>query len=543
MQVEIQTEWTVGNLIEFQREGILRVNAEYQRGLRWTELQKCMFVDSILRGYSIPAFYFHKVEKSSGRIRNTFYDIVDGQQRVNAIFSYSEDGFELIDPSNDVGFRFPTFMRSDDCPWAGQRFSSLLDGLDKKLLETPIVVYELTTTEENEVRDLFIRLQGGTPLTPQDKRDSWPGKFTEFVLKTAGKSGVDRWYGHRLFKELVKGNESRRRHLLAQIYMQFSSVRHKRFCDMKSANIDVFYHENVGFDSNSQDCKRFIKICETMYQAFSGKPKLQGHHLVHCFLLVDSLLDGYTRGWESKLSEGLSQFEERCRKASEAAKKGLKCEFDRYWRSYAQWTRTSADVGRTVQRRHVFFCKEMLDILSPKKRDEQRLFSDFEKQIVFFRDEERCQFCKMVGEEHPVTWNDSEIHHVTPHSEGGRTSLVNGALVHVDCHPRDRRSIAEFREWWGARFDERDPPPATRAHILPPEGTLVKFEYRGRLHKGRVAKQHIILTDVPGRHSTFSQASYAVTNTSRNGWRDWEIQLPTGGVWLSADQWRTQGVQ
>lgn len=39
----------------------------------------------------------------------------------------------------------------------------------------------------NEVRDLFIRLQAGTPLTAQEKRDAWPGDFTLFVIRHAGK--------------------------------------------------------------------------------------------------------------------------------------------------------------------------------------------------------------------------------------------------------------------------------------------------------------------------------------------------------------------
>ena len=141
-----------------------------------------MFLDSIFRDYSIPAFYFHRIEESAGPITNTFFEIVDGQQRVDAIFTYSENAFQLIDPSDTSGFRFPNFVKDRPCPWAGLRYKELHDDLKKKLRNTKIVAYELTTNDENEIRDLFIRLQGGTALTPQDKRDSWPGNFTEFVL-------------------------------------------------------------------------------------------------------------------------------------------------------------------------------------------------------------------------------------------------------------------------------------------------------------------------------------------------------------------------
>lgn len=53
MEVKIEIEWTIGHLIDFQKNRFLAVNHEYQRGLRWTEIQKRMFIDSIFRGYSM----------------------------------------------------------------------------------------------------------------------------------------------------------------------------------------------------------------------------------------------------------------------------------------------------------------------------------------------------------------------------------------------------------------------------------------------------------------------------------------------------------
>ena len=86
METNIESSRTIANLIEYQHKNILRVNHEYQRGLRWTDMQKQMFIDSIFRGYSIPAFYFHKEQTSAAGIDNTYFNIVDGQQRINAIY-------------------------------------------------------------------------------------------------------------------------------------------------------------------------------------------------------------------------------------------------------------------------------------------------------------------------------------------------------------------------------------------------------------------------------------------------------------------------
>lgn len=540
MHVEVITDLTVGDLIDFKQKKILTVNHEYQRGLRWTDLQKRMFLDSIFRDYSIPAFYFHEIKESAAGIINTFYEIVDGQQRVDAIYTYSENAFQLIDPSDTSGFRFPNFVKDRPCPWAARRYEELQEDLKKKLRETKIVAYKLTTDDENEIRDLFIRLQGGTALTPQDKRDSWPGNFTEFVLRVGGKSQVSKWYGLPLFRELVKGNESRRRQLVAQVFMLFDSVRrNKAFCDIKSANIDEFYHANVDFDDSSSDAKRFEKICHTLYDALAGKQKkIVGHHLIHSILLCDWLEADYAKGWEQRLASCLHDFERRCAEASKSMKGDQSSEFIRYWPSYAQWTQTQADMGRTIQRRQAFFAAEMCRLLNPKRLDDRRGFSGFERQVVFFRDGQQCQRCAMVGEAHPVQWDDCEVHHIQPFAEGGQTVLENGALVHRDCHPRAEPEVERFREWWRQRVEQGGGRSGGQSK-LPPEGTDVRFEYKKTTYTGVIEGGAVRLHGShTGVYKTFSAASKAIAGSDRNGWRDWEVRLPGEDGWEAAEVWR-----
>jgi uncharacterized protein with ParB-like and HNH nuclease domain len=43
----------------------LRVNPEYQRGTKWSLSQKQALIDSLLRGYQIPLFYVHLVERTN----------------------------------------------------------------------------------------------------------------------------------------------------------------------------------------------------------------------------------------------------------------------------------------------------------------------------------------------------------------------------------------------------------------------------------------------------------------------------------------------
>ena len=451
LNIQVVTDRTIGDLIELQSKQILRVNPEYQRGLRWSELQKRMFLDSVFRGYSIPAFYFHKRSIVVGTdIQNVHFDIVDGQQRINAISSYSEGAFALQDPESDTGFRFPNFVKDVPCPWGGKRYDELSEELKEALKDQPVVIYEITTENDNYIRDLFIRLQGGTPLTPQDKRDSWPGNFTEFVLRVGGKSNVDRWYGLPLFQEVAKvTNESRRRQLTAQVYMLFSTVRReKRFRDIRSADIDEFYHAHVDFDERSPDARRFEKVCEILHAALQGRPRIVGHYIIHLALLVDSLLDEYVSGWETSLASKLHAFEARRKEGAESVRNQSESDFEEYYYRYGQMTQTRTDAAHTIKRRHSFFVEEMLSLLAPVKRDSVRGFSELERATIFFRDDEMCQWCRMNAKGHRVDWNECEVHHVAPHSEGGQTLIHNGALVHQGCHPKRSEEVTMFREWW-----------------------------------------------------------------------------------------------
>lgn len=546
MQIRIESEWTVGQLIEFEREQVLRVNHEYQRGLRWTETQKRMFIDSIFRGYSVPAFYFHKKQTSTAPFQNTHFDIVDGQQRVNAIYSYSEGAFSLLDPSEDSNFRFPNFVKDIPCPWGGRRFGELSEELQTQLRNHKVVVYEITTENENSIRDLFIRLQGGTPLTPQDKRDSWPGNFTEFVLKVGGKSGVDKWFGLPLFKEVAQvSNESRRRQLVAQIFMLFWTVRNEmKFCDIKSANIDEFYHAQVDFDERSSEARRFEKICGTLHEALQGKPRIVGHYLIHLFLLADSLLQEYAHRWEHQLAARLFEFDKRRRKTADDMRNRRETENERYYTEYGQLTQTRSDDSNTIRRRHAFFAEEMLKLINPTKLDSVRSFSDFERKTIFFRDMEICQWCRMKGNSRRVSWEECEIHHVTPFAHGGSTDIGNAALVHRDCHPKSEADVDEFREWWqgspSSPDGDREQPTEISRDFPPPDGTKAKFEYRGQQHLGEIrdGKLELVGNHDGVSHKSFSSASCDITGTSRNGWRDWQLKLPGKDAWILADEWR-----
>jgi hypothetical protein len=62
-------ETTVRKLMEWKKKRLLLINDEYQRGAVWTLRQEKLLIDSIMRGYPIPQFYFHFIKTEAEGLR------------------------------------------------------------------------------------------------------------------------------------------------------------------------------------------------------------------------------------------------------------------------------------------------------------------------------------------------------------------------------------------------------------------------------------------------------------------------------------------
>ena len=434
----------VRDVLDLKSQQMLVVNPEYQRGSVWTLSQKKKLVDSVLRGYPIPLIYLHRIRQAAGKLVSERYEVIDGQQRINALSGFYEGAFKLFDPVKDAAeARFPDFIKRQPCPWAQSTFHDLSNEIKTKFLDTPLRIVQIETDDSNEARDLFVRLQSGMPLNSQEKRDAWPGQFTDFILRLGGKPGLDRYPGHDFFNILMGAqrvqDRGKFRQLAAQIavlYFTRRSSNSDSFCDIKAEAIDDFYYENLGFDANASDTKRLLDIYDKVTQLLRDqkRSKIIGHEAIHLVLLVDTLMDDYTRSWEGTFAAAFDNFRH------EFAL-GKKTQDDQnpseYWLRYGVLTRVNSDRGDVIQRRHEFFSTKMRELLNPQLKDPQRLYGALERELIYYRDKKRCAVC---GNE--VAWPELEIHHIEEHGKGGKTTLENGVLVHKkDCHPKGAKAV------------------------------------------------------------------------------------------------------
>jgi hypothetical protein len=539
---------TVRDLLELRKNSMLKVNAEYQRAAVWSESQQKRLIDSVLRCYPLPLFYFHHKVRNVAGMHSEGLEIIDGQQRITALYQFAESGFKLFDPiKDDKTARFPKFIKESPCRWARCDFLSLGSDLKTRFLDTTVFVVKVSTQVEDEARDLFIRLQAGLPLNAQEKRDAWPGGFTELVLKLGGKQEIARYPGHDFFRQLVRTSSRDRgaaRQLCAQICMLFfERAAQGNWIDIGTQDVDDYYYRNLGFDITSSNVTRLNRVLDLAVSLFQGQgtPRLRAYEAIHVVLLLDGLVDDYTPSWEANFMRAYDAFKLRVAQAK-------KEQSDEYWTEFGAWTQTQSAGARTIQRRHAFFLKEMCRGLSPVLLDPTRLFGEIEREIVYFQNDKRCAVCNEL-----ILWPDLEIHHVEEYQAGGRTRIENAAPVHKDHHPKGLEA-ARFKAQWLSRKVKPTVSPvheesngisgkqSRSGSRLPPEGTRCRFTYGSREYRGTVADGRIEIDEIAGKtFGSFSAASGEVTNTSRNGWLDWEILLPGNDDWLLADTWRATG--
>lgn len=158
------------------RDDKLIVNRKYQRKLVWTLAEKKSLIDSVLNDYPIPLILF--ADKNIAG--SSTYEIIDGMQRLNAIFGFVEHEFDHQERYFDVG----QFARAKQAAEAGA-FSIVADATllspaaCADFLDYQLAVTIFPTVSEEQITKVFGRINaGGRQLSWQEKRQA--GNVNEF---------------------------------------------------------------------------------------------------------------------------------------------------------------------------------------------------------------------------------------------------------------------------------------------------------------------------------------------------------------------------
>lgn len=86
-------------------------NPDFQRPPVWSTAQKQLLMDSILRNYDVPKLYWRQKTKQPAT-----YDVVDGQQRLRAIWDFYEGKFTLPRDADPIEGLIAKGLRYSELP-------------------------------------------------------------------------------------------------------------------------------------------------------------------------------------------------------------------------------------------------------------------------------------------------------------------------------------------------------------------------------------------------------------------------------------------
>lgn len=242
----------------------------WQRQEVWSRSKKQNLIDSILRGWKLPKFYFLRLKDDPEE-----YEVVDGQQRLSAIFEFFDNDLMLADDSAE---RF-----------GGSLYCDLSDAFSDAFDDFEIEFDDITDATDEEVKQFFQRLQDGLPLTSSEKLNSIHSKLRDFVVKKtkhpflAKISASDRRYGH--FDILAK---------TAAIEIDGTEV------GLRYDELRAVFESQAAFSNRSNAAKRITAALDYAHTGFNDYQA----GLLRNRTMVQSLLTLICRVQRSKKSAG-----------------------------------------------------------------------------------------------------------------------------------------------------------------------------------------------------------------------------------------------
>lgn len=428
----------VSSVVESWANRSIRPDPEYQRGRAWNLRQKQLLVDSVFRGYPLPRFYFY-LQRSKDPLGNesTSFQIVDGLQRIIALAEFRSEQWKLLRPDRETAV-FPRAIRQQPCPWAERTFSELTPELQQEFLATALPIVLIDSFDfPDEVRDLFIRLQAGTPLTRQQVRDAWPGNLGPYVEALAGKlqrvprfplfTSMDRRGMRRDDDDEIDDAYLDSRQTCAQALRLFLEKRRSgHIVSVDSRSLDDLYQSETDFDRTdelSQAFERVLGYCQYVihdrapYTTGGRKAKVTK---VRFFALMLNLID-LDMAHSVRIDRDVDKL------------------VSIFWEADWPVFQGRATSSGTIAYHGAWFQANALPHAGLTYLDPRRLFDDETKTRLLVASNGVCGLC-----DKPLVPGAEEFDHIVPWIQGGATDFENGRAVHRTCN-RQRGESATWR--------------------------------------------------------------------------------------------------
>jgi hypothetical protein len=441
---QIQKQFVCGNLFLSPEE--------YQRENAWNFPQKQLLIDTIFRGMDIPKFYLWKIDEATlyegyaecptkalykaildrKRKENDdpnpyIFEVVDGQQRIRTILE-----FMGINPPNDKCYRgtwHESYASLPETPISKGRFYKQLNA-DQQIMfdEKPLSIMILENTRIDEIRDMFLRLQNGTPLNAQQKRDA----------KGSGMGRVAKEIALMPFFQTAVNfdNQESAHHLVASQMLRLELKGGIASCT--SGQLDKLYEQYKKASVDAITVTRAKKVVTILGKVFpTNNPHLNQNYSLSLYWLISRILLNYEIPVDQypKIKDNFEKLDIARIEAMDRDYSGPND--DEYQDLSMAMSRGNTGMDG-ISTRHDIVGRVLFEGVSLRELpdlDPNRIYSYEEKLILYHRANGCCQLehsGKVCGK--AIPFDDAVIDHIVPHGKGGRTILTNGRVTFKLCN-------------------------------------------------------------------------------------------------------------
>jgi Protein of unknown function DUF262 len=202
----------------------------YQRQSEvWTLYKKQLLIDSLINSFDIPKLYLHEFERAEihgGALRK--YAIVDGKQRLSAIWEFLEGGFALSDQFE--------YIRDPKVKLKGMTYEELSNShptIQARFTGRRLSVITIRTSDTDLIEDMFSRLNEAVPLNAAEKRNAFGGPVPKAIRALVEQP---------FFTTTLPITPKRYRH--HDLACKFLLLQHeKKIVDTKKSRLDAFVND------------------------------------------------------------------------------------------------------------------------------------------------------------------------------------------------------------------------------------------------------------------------------------------------------------
>jgi len=408
---------TIGELM-IERNAINDAPPYQRESGAWSTEKKQLFLDSLFNRYDVPKVYFHDLRGSDPRYK---YAVIDGRQRLNCIWEFLNgnvrlsDGFEVFE------------LEGRAKPKTEAIFQELAPDWQEIFKGRGIDIVLVQNATEEDIEDLFSRLNNGEPLNAAEKRNAMGGGVNEIIRDIAK---------HPFFTEKLRFQSLRYSHL--EVAAKFLHIESSAlngadmFVDLKKKYLDEMVRSRRAITAAEKKglLKRVTETLNSVNRLFSSKDPLlnkQAYPPMY-YLFTKLMVREYAHEQLfARLKAFLPEFQARRQQNLQLDENTQEPRLIEFGRLIQQGTNDLNSLKERVSILRRYFLLENPDV---SVRDKSRTLSSEERYAVWIMAGKRCVICG----KNLTTIDEMQADHVTQWAHGGETKLSNARSLCESCN-------------------------------------------------------------------------------------------------------------